>query len=192
MGMFDTIQWNGYLPFSEEMKSLGLDKTEWSFQTKDFDCYMEDYVVQNGQLFLKKYEKVTHIEGDPDAENWIDSFGHTEKIGPYLEAVKIDHTIHMYDHRRDVMGVWDCSIEFKVKFIDGKIESLELFLFEKNSNEVRKQTELRFEEYHRYVHSLWYNRFIFHTSPYRWVRRKSSRFLYRIGTFIHNLSHKLP
>ena len=192
MGMFDTIQWGDNLPFSEEMKGLGLAKNNWSFQTKDLDCCLADYVVQDGIFFLKKYKNEKWVEGDPKGESFIDRLGSLERTQPYIEPEKITTTIYMYDYRHDVLGLWDCSIEFKVVFIDGKVQSTELVRFEKLPNAERKQQELEWRQRQDFINSRWYNRFIFHTSPYRWTSRCISRALYRTGSFFHTISYKLP
>ena len=191
MGMFDTIQWGDNLPFSEEMKGLGLDKNNWSFQTKDLDCCLDNYVVQDGNFFLQKYKNEKWIEGDPKAKSFLDRMGSFERTEPYLESEKVTNTIYMFEYRQDVLGLWDCSVEFKVVFIDGKVQSTELFSFEKLSNAKRKQHELEWQQRYEYIKSRWYNRFIFHTTSYRWISRKIARLLYRIGTSLQELSFKL-
>ena len=192
MGMFDTIQWGDNLPFSEEMKGFGLDKNNWSFQTKDLDNCLADYVVQDGTLFLKKYKNENWVEGDANAKSFIDRLGFLKRTEPYLELEKITSTIYMYDYRHDVVGLWDCSVEFKVVIIGGKVQSTELVRFEKLPNAERKQQELEWKQNLEYANSRWYNRFIFHTSPYRWLRRYISRALRSTGSFLHTISYKLP
>jgi len=186
MGMFDTIQWGDNLPFSEEMREFGLDKNNWSFQTKDLDCCLADYV------FLKKYKNNDWVQGNPNAKDIMDRFGSLKRTEPYLEIDKITSTIYMYDYRHDVLGLWDCSVEFKVIVIDGKVQSTELVRFEKIPNADRKQQELEWKQNLEYANSRWYNRFIFHTSSYLWVRRILSRAFYKIGTFFQTISYKLP
>jgi hypothetical protein len=88
MGMFDTVSWADPLPFSEEMIAHGLNKNNWSFQTKDFDCSMDNYVVQGNQLFLVKYRDEKWIEGDPKAKNLMDRLGYMDRTGEYLDPVK--------------------------------------------------------------------------------------------------------
>jgi hypothetical protein len=192
MGMFDTIQWGDNLPFSEEMKGLGLAKNNWSFQTKDLDCCLANYVVQDGKFFLQKYKNEKWVEGDPKAESFMDRFGSLERTEPYLELEKITSTIYMYDYRHDVAGLWDCSVEFKVIVIDGKVQSTELFEFKKVPSADRKEQERKWHAEREYENSRWYNRFIFHTSPYRWLRRHLSRALQATGSFLHTISYKLP
>ena len=146
MGMFDTIQWGDNLPFSGEMKVLGLDKNNWSFQTKDLHCCLDTYIVQDGHLFLQKYKDQSWVEGDPKAESLMDRMGFLKRVDPYLEAQKgLTETICMYDYRQDVDGLWDCTIDFKVVFVYGMVESVELTKFDKRSNSERKQQELEWK-----------------------------------------------
>jgi hypothetical protein len=192
MGMFDTIQWGDNLPFSEEMKEFGLDKNNWSFQTKDLMCCMDNYVVQDGMLFLQKYKTQEWTEGNPKGKSFMDRMGSLERIDPYLELQKITETIYIYDYRHDVLGLWDCSIEFKVVIVDGKVDSTELFEFKKVPSADRKEQERKWHADREYENSRWYNRFIFHTSPYRLVRKQLSRALYKTGTYFQTISFKLP
>ena len=192
MGMFDTIQWGDNLPFSEEMEGLGLAKNNWSFQTKDLDCCLTDYVVQDGSFFRKKYKNEKWVEGNKSSKSVMDRFGFLECTEPYLELEKITNTIYMYDYRNDVVGLWDCSVEFKVIVIDGKVQSTELVRFEKLPNAERKQQELEWKQNLEYSNSRWYNRFIFHTPPYRWLRKRVYCALQATGSFFHTISYKLP
>ena len=192
MGMFDTIQWGDKLPFSEEMREFGLDKNNWSFQTKDLDCCLANYVVQDGNFFLEKYKNEKWVEGDSKAKNFLDRIGSLERTEQYLELQKITETIYMYDYRHDVLGLWDCTIEFKVVLIDGKVQSTELFEFKKVPSADRKEQERKWHAEREYENSRWYNRFIFHTSPYIWLRRRISRALQATGSFLHTISYKLP
>jgi hypothetical protein len=174
------------------MKEFGLDKNNWSFQTKDLHCCLGNYVVQDGNFFLQKYKNEKWVEGDANSKNWLDRIGSLKRTEPYLELQKITETIYMYDYRHDVLGLWDCSIEFKVVLIDGKVQSTELFEFKKVPSADRKEQERKWHADREYENSRWYNRFIFHTSPYRWVRRKLSITLYKTGSFLHTISYKLP
>jgi hypothetical protein len=192
MGMFDTIQWGDKLPFSKEMKEFGLDKNNWSFQTKDLDCCLANYVVQDGNLFLEKYKNENWVEGDVNSKNWLDRIGSIKRSEPYLELQKITETIYMYDYRHDVLGLWDCTIEFKVVLIDGKVDSTELFEFKKVPSADRKEQERKWHAEREYENSRWYNRFIFHTSPYVWLRSRIYRALQAAGSFLHAISYKLP
>ncbi len=87
MGMFDTISISGDLPFSQEMIDLGINKNNLSFQTKDLDCTMSHYFIQNGELFEEKYKTEEWIAGDPNAKSIMDKIGHMQREDPYFEKV---------------------------------------------------------------------------------------------------------
>ena len=46
MGMFDNISVADPLPYNSEMSELGLDINNRSFQTKDLDCVLAEYIIQ--------------------------------------------------------------------------------------------------------------------------------------------------
>lgn len=195
MGMFDTVQWSDPLPFSQEMKDIGLDKNDWSFQTKDLDNTLSDYIVQGNQLFLKKYNDAKWVDGDSKSETVLGRFGHLILDDPgaeYIEPIKYTGTLILLDCCDDVMDLWDCKIEFKVEFVDGILKSIDLYDFQKNSNQIRIKRNTIMQERIDLINSLWYNKFIFHTKPYRWLRNRISRKLYKIGTLFHSLSYKIP
>lgn len=191
MGMFDTISWASSLPLSEEMKDLGLHKNNWSFQTKDLDCAMDNYVYQDNQLFLVKYKTHECVEGDKTSKNWIDKIGYIKREGEYLETQNFTGTILMYDYQQNVIGLWDCSTEFKVVFIDGKVKTITLNEFLKLSNRERIQRENKYKLVRQIENSKWYNIVLFHTKPYRWIKRKLFNIINSVGTFIVALSYKI-
>ena len=56
MGMFDDISVAANLPVNQQMIDLGLDKNNRGFQTKDLECCLDKYFIQDGILFLQKYK----------------------------------------------------------------------------------------------------------------------------------------
>ena len=197
MGMFDTVSWADPLPFSKEMVAHGLNKNNWSFQTKDFDCSMDNYVVQGNQLFVIKYRDEKWIEGDPKAKNWSDRFGYMDRTGEYLDPVKVTTTVMVYDflqesewNRLPVPG-HDYWVEFEVVFIDGKVDSVTLVKFTAEDNSERKQRDKEFQESLKREHARWRNRFFFGTRPYRFVARHIRRALNSTADFLYRLSNKL-
>ena len=197
MGMFDTVSWADPLPFSEEMVTHGLNKNNWSFQTKDFDCSMDNYVVQGNQLFIIKYRDEKWIEGDPKAKNLSDRFGYMDRTGEYLDPVKVTTTARVYDflqesewNRLPVSG-YDYWVEFEVVFIDGKVDSVTLVKFTAEDNSERKHRDKEFQESLKREHARWRNRFFFGTGPYRFVARHIRRALNSTADFLYRLSNKL-
>lgn len=104
MGMFDTISVSDALPFTAEMKELGLDINNYQFQTKSLDSLMDSYIIQGGKLFIQKYKNEHWIEGDKNAKNFTDRFGHIEKEEPYLEPVLHHGEIYFYDYKESVQN----------------------------------------------------------------------------------------
>lgn len=191
MGMFDTIAWADDLPFSPEMREIGLDKRDWDFQTKDLDSSMAYYAVQGGQLFIQKYKVEKWIEGDPKGKSISDRIGHLERDLPYLDPVKNTTTIRMYDFRQSVQDKWDCWIEFEVVFKDGKVDSVKLFKFEKESDVPRKVRDKQWRESLEKEAALWRNRFFFHTQPYIFTAHVIRRALYWIADLTYKIANKL-
>lgn len=192
MGMFDNISVSSQLPFSEEMIALGLDKNVYIFQTKDLDCLMDSYFIQEEKLFRQCYKTEKFIEGDQKAKNWIDRLGHIEREEPYLQPIQFHGEIYFYDFVTNVQDKYDCWIEFKATFSEGKLNQIELFKFTKEDNAERKQREAKWREEIKRQNGIWYNKYFRHTKLYRWFsHRVWYRFFHRLGNFCHSLSHKL-
>ena len=185
MGMFDTIQCSDAMPFNDDMAALGLTVRDWSFQTKDLDNSMSEYVLQDGILYEKKYKETKWIE--PNASN----FGHMEYTGEYLEDTKYHGVVNMHDYRENVMG-WDCWIEYAVTFTDGKVTNTVLTKFTREDSELREQKEAALNTKLETAAARWYNKYIFYTPCYRFVRRYLAKFLCALGNYLLRLSFKLP
>ena len=190
MGMFDTIECSDAMPFNDDMAALGLNVRNWSFQTKDLDNCMSEYVLQDGILYKRKYKESKWIEPDPlNKDRW--DFGHMDYTGEYLEDTKYHGVVNMYDHRQDVFG-WDCWIEYAVTFTDGKVTNTVLTKFTKKDSGPRIQ---KLEELNTRLEAAaakWYNKYIFYTPHYRFVRRHFAKFLCALGNYLLRLSFKLP
>ena len=186
--MFDTISVSGSLPFSEEMISLGLDKNNLSFQTKDLDCVLDCYVIQNGELFVQKYKTSKWTEGDKDAKNFMDRLGFLERDGPYLQKLYFHGEIFFYESFYDVQDKWDCWVEFKAVFTESKLQKIELFKFEKTDNAERKARNLEYMDKLKQEKSKWRNKYFFHTTPFLWLKRK---IYYKIADGIVSLGQKM-
>jgi hypothetical protein len=193
MGMFDTINWADSLPFSQEMVELGLDKNSNSYQTKDLENALFEYMVQGGKLFLKRFRNEEWIEGDPKSDSVMGRIGHMSRTDEYYEEIDVGtRTIRMYDYREDVQGKWDCFVEFDVVIVKGVISEVKLVSFEKTDNSHRKEQHRQWLERDAAEARLWYNRFIFRTKAWRKIRRPIWRSLQSTGQFLSSLSHKIP
>lgn len=102
------------------------------FQTKDFDCSLSTYKVENGQLFYQRVER-----------EWIEDEGmfggHMREISRSLEKREDTVTVYFYDFLfNDVADIW---IEFKAVFIKGVLDKIELFKFEERCSKDRIERE---------------------------------------------------
>jgi hypothetical protein len=191
MGMFDTIHVSDQLPFNDEMKELGLDARKYSLQTKDFENCMVEYVLQDGMLYIKKYEKTEWVDGDPKGKSFLDRLGYLHRDGEFLEPTNYHGEIVAYTYENDVMNKWDCWVEFKLKFTSGKLVEKELTKFEKTDNAERKQREKEFMDTIKVENAKFINRFFFHTAPYRSFAFYARKVLYKISSAINRFASKL-
>jgi hypothetical protein len=189
MGMFDTICISDALPYSDEMKELGLDKyNDW--QTKDLDCCMSVYFIQGGKLFEQNFKNSEWKEGDPKGESVMDRIGTLVQSEPYLEKKDFHGEIRFYDYIDDVAGKWDCWVEFKAIFTHGNLDRFELAEFKKTDSAERKENDRKFWEETKKRNSVWYNKFIFHTKAFRWFNfRVWFRFWSKVSTASAKIAH---
>lgn len=192
MGMFDTIEWEADVPLSPEMEQLGLPKSGWDFQTKDFGQNMEHYVVTNGRLHTQKYTIDEWVAGDPNAKSYLDRFGYRRREDPYLNPDDRTDTFSMYTHLSDVDDKWDCWIEYDVVVIGGDITSVTLTEFRKESNERRKEAQKALADSILRNNRLWYNRFFFHRRYYQIPARYVRLFLLRFSESLSKIAYKMP
>ena len=170
--MFDTISVSGDLPFSEEMISLGINKNNLSFQTKDLDRAMSLYVIQDDQLFIEKHKISKWIEGDKKGKSFPDRIGRLQREDPYFEKVNFHGEIFFYEYLSSVQDKWDCWVEFKATFTEGKLQKIELFKFEKTDNAERKAREIEFTKKIKKEQSKWINKYFFYTKFYSFFYHK--------------------
>ena len=192
MGMFDNISTTEALPYSDEMKELGLDKNNLTFQTKDLECLLDSYIIQNGKLYIQKYKVEKWIDGEKDSKNLFDRIGRLEKEEPYYQEVNYHGEIYFYEYIMDVQDKWDCWIEYKAIFTEGALSKIELSKFEKKDNTERKRLNLELNQKIEKEAAVWYNKYIFYTKFYRcYISRPLYKFLNKIGNFFLNLSYKI-
>ena len=192
MGMFDTISISDPLPFTEEMISLGLDINNHNWQTKDLHNAMETYFIQGGELFVEKFNKEVWVEGDKNAEHFLDRMGHLERQEPYLKKIPFHGEIIFYDYAHDVDGKWDCWVEFKAIFTNGSLQKIELVKFNKEDNSERLEREKKWKEQLEHSERVWYNKYFRHTKAYHWfAHRVWYSFFMNLGNLCHKISHIL-
>ena len=182
MGMFDTIIVSQDLPINDAMKRLnidtrlnllrgsnpdkGFDEVCEHFQTKDLVCSLLYYKLENNKLYEQKFKESKWIEPDPKTKDEL-SFGHLERSGEYWEEVPYHGIINFYTGINDVMDRYDVWVEYKATFSHGTLENVELFEFNEESNEERRNKEIKWKMLQDYEQNLWYNKYIFHRKLWR-------------------------
>jgi len=170
--MFDTIICKYKLPMPDDPK--GYSGRE-SFQTKDLECGLSTYEIDSaGQLFICKSEG-HFVEGDKASKSFFDRIGHFKITKEWLEPIFNTTEIHMYDYVNSNTE-YDYSIEYKITFIKGIVDRVEIFDFDAEPNEKRKLRDIAFkkenEEWIEFTKTCKYKYFV---KPYN----KSIRFIFR-------------
>ena len=190
MGMFDTIAVAEKLPITQEMTDLGLQEKLQEFQSKDLECALDLYFMQNGRLFVEKYKETKWIEGDKKAKSVFARLGHMERNDPYQEDTHFHGKVNFYNYIMDAAGKYDCMIEFCATYNKGQLENIELVEFEKKDNSERKQRDLIWKKEAERIQNAWYNKYF---KFYEIKKAVGYRFFYKplnwLGAKISKLAH---
>ena len=185
--MFDSIQCNHPLPLPLDIIDLLPDIYEQELQTKDLDCSMDLYILdENGAL--KKEDRVY---------KWVDddsSFlkGYLETVDRKIRDTNFHGIVNFYVYERvynddDNTKGKDVSIDFLSKFTDGKLDFVEVleYSIEDASERILRLKDLH--EEHERIRNLWINKYFKNTKPVRYIRNKVVKGLYKL----HNFTGKL-
>lgn len=136
MGMFDTVIFNksviqGIAPEVDKYLRL-LRQEEVAFQTKDFDCALKNFFIEEGRLFAE------HIEA-----RWVEENG---PFGGFMEPISKEKkpcnktcTIQAYDMLgSEEVDIW---IEIQFVFIDGFLQKTSLVGYEEMNAVIRIERE---------------------------------------------------
>jgi len=132
--MFDTIKSERKLPLTKEIKKAfpNQDWTKVSFQTKDLDNTMADYLIKkNGFLYAEKVEGEyvrTLSEKEETAERkknrWCWPYKFVESSRSFVKQ-EITQTVNFYEYDEDAAGnTW--SVEWDATFVKGKLTEIKL------------------------------------------------------------------
>lgn len=123
MQLYDIVYWDDPLPYSQEMIDIGLNKHKWIFRTNDLNNNGSSYVVSFNQLLMRIVE-----------------------LSIQYKNVKCTQTLMLFNYSEDIDNTWDCTTQFKVQFLDGKITSVKLFNFEKYLSKIRIENLKNYNE----------------------------------------------
>lgn len=141
MGMFDTIIFNksviqGLDPKVDKYLRL-LGESELGFQTKDFDCLLQNFFIEDGCLFEQ------HVE-----TRWVEESG---PFGGFMEPVSKEKkpcnktcTVQAYDmFDSEEVDIW---IEIQFVFVDGVLQKTSLVKYKETDASIRIEREKQFQK----------------------------------------------
>lgn len=141
--MYDSIDCKYKLPMPDDPKGY---TGSHGFQTKDFDCSLDIYIIdENGQLFIERRE-TEWVEGDPKAKSLLQKFGYAKTIKTWVEPVNKTCTVQFYDYVDSNNTDYDYWIVYNAVFTEGKITDINLIIFEARPNSERKKKDIEFHE----------------------------------------------
>jgi hypothetical protein len=143
MGMYNSVDCHYPLPMPEDPKGY---TGSHGFQTKDFECALDVYIIdKDGQLLLERRDS-EWIEGDPNGKSFLDKMGHVKTIKTWLEPLTNTCTIQFYDFIDSNKTDYDYWIVYDAVFIEGKMKEVKLTTFEATPNSERKKKDIEFHK----------------------------------------------
>ena len=143
MGMYDSIECQYKLPMPDDPKGY---TGSYGFQTKDFDCALDIYIIdENGQLFLEQRE-TEWVGGDPNGKSFLEKSGHLRTIKTWLEPLSDTRAVQFYDYIDSNNTDYDYWIMYDAVFTEGKITDVKLTTFEARPNSERKKKDIEFHK----------------------------------------------
>ena len=133
--MFDDIKCKKDLPLTEELQSLQVNWKEITFQTKDLDNCLGQYIITEDGKLLEHIEEKEYIpfsdeeKKDKDYRAWSPWKDVLVK-GERDEEVPFHGTITFYTYL-DYTEEQDIWVDFKAFFVYGKLDKIELAKIEK-------------------------------------------------------------
>jgi hypothetical protein len=187
--MFDQLICKKKLPLNGELKSLNVQWNEVSFQTKDLDNCMCNYIItKKGELVedVKKYEYTYYTEKEIKQrikeKKW--SFVKDSKlVEEYTKKVDYHGKILFYEIFKfsEDEDLW---VEFEACFVYGKLDKIELVKTEKQeARDIRMDQWMEEDRKKR-------NSFIYKLKTHCgwfWFWRKVSNLFYKISRLFGNL-----
>jgi hypothetical protein len=185
MGMFDEIICDYPLPVTLEMVDWDIDIQGMSFQTKDLENLLDEYIISpQGELLHIQHQRV-----------WVDDDnaflkGYFETVDTQIVPAKYHGVVYFYcyeDLSEKDGRYYTLYAEYEAKFSDNKLTNLELFDYRIEDNTEHRLEMENGERQRREQENKWYNKYIINTKPVRFIRRLVYRFFYRL----HNFTGKL-
>jgi hypothetical protein len=184
MGLYDTVECKYPLPMPD--KPQGYLKSKY-FQTKDLDCYLGHYEIQeDGSLWIEKRE-TEFIEGDEKSKNLLDKIGKIVTKKVWIEPDYFHGTIEMYDYiDYDNSKDFDYFISYEIQFDKGTVKNVRLLKFEATPNQKRKEKDKDFNEKMRKSYEFR------QTKKYKYIYAPYNKAVRYIFKNLYNATNKIP
>lgn len=172
MGMFDSIECNYPLPLPLEVVDILPDVYDQEFQTKDLENLLDLYYLnEDGRLYWRKRKYEWKDDDSSFLKGYMDVV-EEEVIPQDFHGILNFYCYEtVYASESTTAGI-DVTIDYLVKFTNGKLENIEVLSYEITDATDRlvrlKETFDAFEEQKK----RWYNKYIFHTKFWRFVKNK--------------------
>lgn len=187
MGMFDSLQCNYPLPLPLEVIDYIPDIYSQELQTKDLDCLMDLYILDENGKIQKEERTYKWVDDDNSfLKGYFETTSKTITDTGYHGIINFYMYERVYDENDKNKGK-DISIDFIGKFSDGNLMFIEIldYSVEDASERIYELKELLARN--NIKRNLWYNKYFLNTRPIRFIRNKIVKSLY----FLHNLTGKL-
>lgn len=185
--MFDYVKCKYPLESPEELKDWNIDTKNIEFQTKDFENLMETYIIQeNGDLW-KKHEEYKWVDDDRSPlKGYLDVVSSEYKHHPYHGVLEF----YCYEKLGQKDGKhYVLNSDYLAKFSDGKIVEIKSTKFDiEDVTEHKMKMDAFFEE-DKKRRNKFYNKYIFYSKPFIFIRRKIIRLAYnwyKMNGYIYN------
>lgn len=134
--MFDDFVVECNLPMPENPQ--GYSGTKF-FQTKDLDCALDLYKIKSdGTVWIKK-TKGEWIGGNPKAKSFSERFGHFKLEKEWEEFYNHTFEVDLCGYVISEDGPYDYWIDYRISFVDGIVNKINLKKFEARDNSSRKR-----------------------------------------------------
>jgi hypothetical protein len=187
MGMFDSVKCNWPLPAPLEIINWLPDLYDLEFQTKDLDNLLDTYTIdEDGALWVT--EKTYKWVDDDSAflKGYNEVVGERIKKEPFHGMLNFYAYERVYNDEKQESG-FDVSIDYLGKFIDGKLEKVDVLDYSINDATEHildlKNFYIECDERNNKI----YNKYFFNTKPVNYIRRLIRLFFYKL----HNFTGKL-
>ena len=185
--MFDNIKCKKELPLTDELKNLPIKWDDVTFQTKDLDNCLSEYIIsENGELLEEVVEReyiyYTEEEKKQKRDKW-DFYKEVIEKNRYTKRVEFHGKITFYEIF-DFSETEDIWVDFDAYFNYGKLDKLELVKTKKYESRKIRMEQWK-NEYKKKTNSFSYK--FKKYSGWFWFWNKIGKISYNISRFFSDI-----